>query len=299
MARGRCAGGNTVSAIAERAVARGDDGSAIAERLVRRSNARSAIRSPAVARLRRRGGRVEGMRRELTSALLLSCVIACAVASVSVAQAPEPPSCPRPGFTLQLMTPAAGYLPRDGALVAGLFLGGPVVSGDPPAGVALTRGRRSVAVRSETIAPGLFRLVPETTRLSGRYDLTGVATTPQLYFRRAPLAAPPTVPALERIERYLVAGADGRHLELRAQFAFPIPEGVVAVLSYFGDGDTPDAFVRSAPTQSSLVLYSSGGDCDTHPPGTHPPPESGGTVRVAFVDQHGQVSRISEPQPIQ
>lgn len=240
------------------------------------------------------------MRRRV-SVLLVSLVIACAIASVSVAQEradDSTPSCPQPGFALQLMTPAAGYLPRDGALVAGLFPGGSRTSAAPPSGIALTRGRRSVAVRAETIAPGLFRLVPETTRLSGRYDLSGVASAPQLYFRRAPLPAPPAVPGLERVERYLVAGAEGRRLEVRAHFAFPIPADVVAIVSFWGDDDTPDAFVRSAPMQSSLVLFASSGSCPTHPPGTTPPPESEGTVRVGFVDRHGQLSGLSEPQPI-
>ncbi len=251
--------------------------------------------------------------RRTRSVILAAGVIGCAIASVSMAQdapdehaeerpetpPPQPePACPRTGFTAQLMTPAAGYLPRDSAMVAGLFPGGSDTSGALPSGLELTRGRRSVSVRSEPIAPGLFRLVPETSRIWGRYHLSGVATSPQLYFRRAPLPATPATPVLERVERYRVASAAGPHLEVRAHFSFPIPESVVAVLSYWGDHATPDAFVRGAPTQSSLVLYAGSGRCDDHPPGTNAPPETGGTVRVAFVDRHGQVSPVSAPQPI-
>ncbi len=225
---------------------------------------------------------------------LLASAIACAIASAAVAQ-DEP--CPREGFTAQLMTPAAGYLPRDGALVVGLFPGGSSPSA-APSGLTLTRGRRSVALRTETIAPGLFRLVPETTRLGGSYVLSGVAGGPQLLFRRLPLPAAPTTPALARAERYLVASGDERRLEVRATFDFPLPEDVVAVVSWFGDDDEPDAFARSAPTQRSLVLFTSGG-CEPHPEGTNAPPETGGSVRVAFVDKHGQVSPRSEAASIQ
>ncbi len=205
--------------------------------------------------------------------------------------------CPPRGFTAQLVTPAAGTLPPAGALVVGLFPGGSGPSALPP-GLALSRRRASVALRSETIAPGLYRLIPETERLAGSYALSGVAGSPQLVFRRAPLAAPPAVPALERAERYLVASGSERRLEVRATFGFPIPEDVVAVVSYWGDDDAPDAFTRAAPTQRSLVLFTSG-ECDPYPDGTRAPPQAGGRVRVAFVDRHGQVSQLSEARPIE
>ncbi|MCZ7678104.1 MAG: hypothetical protein M5U28_04750 [Sandaracinaceae bacterium] len=131
-----------------------------------------------------------------------------------------------------------------------------------------------MALRSETIAPGLYRLIPETERLAGSYALSGVAGSPQLVFRRAPLAAPPAVPALERAERHLVASGSERRLEVRATFGFPIPEDVVAVVSYWGDDDAPDAFTRAAPTQRSLVLFTSG-ECDPYPDGTRAPPQAG------------------------
>lgn len=235
------------------------------------------------------------LRRHLLTCSALTAIVA--IASAALAQDDTAPCAPE-GFTAQLMTPAAGYLPRDGALVVGVFAGGSGPS-ELPAGIALTRGRRSVAVRSERIAPGLFRLIPESQRLAGSYVLSGVAATPQLVFRRAPPAAPPTAPALERAERYLVASGSDRRLEVRAHFAFPIPENVVAVVSYWGDDEEPDSFTRAAPTQSSLVLSTTTDGCETHPEGTHPPPQTGGRVRVAFVDLHGQVSPISEARPIE
>lgn len=235
------------------------------------------------------------MRRSLTSALVLTAV---ALATASVAVGQDPPSCPEQGFVPQLMTPPAEYLPDAGGLVVGLVPGGRDASGTLPA-LSLTRRRQTVALRSEPIAPGLFRLRADAQRLRGSYALSGLPGAPQLTFRRGALPPPPVAPGLERAERYLVATGDERRLEVRAHFAFPLPPDVVAVLSAWGDDDTPDAWVRSSPTQRSLVLFTTRGDCGAAPAGARNPPQTGGTVRVAFVDRHGQVSPLSEPRPIE
>lgn len=236
-------------------------------------------------------------RRSITTILLLG---AMASASVALGQSTDatPEACSETGFTPQLMTPSAGHLPRDGAFVVGLFPGDSGPSDALPP-LTLTRGRRSIALKSEPIAPGLFRVGHEERRIGGGYTLNGVSGSPQLLFRRSTIPAPPAAPRLERIERYFVANAAGRRLEVRGHFAFPLPDDVVAVVTYWGDDAEPDAFVRSSPTQRSLVLFSSTGRCDAHPEGTTPPPEAGGAVRVAFVDRHGQLSPPSEPRPLQ
>jgi hypothetical protein len=96
----------------------------------------------------------------------------------------------------------------------------------------------------------------------------------------------------------MVMSTVGRRFEVRGYFAFPMPESVVAVLSYWGDDDTPDAFVRAEPTARQLVLYSSVGDCPSSIEGTTPPSEHA-RVRIAYVDQYGQVSRPSAPRDIE
>lgn len=230
------------------------------------------------------------MRRTTTIALLFA---ALAVASASMAQESE---CSSAGFVPQLLTPAAGHLPRDGALVVGLVPGGSDTSGQLPA-VSLTRRRLSIPLHSETIAPGLFRLVPESPRrLSGRFEISGL-NAPPLYFRRSALPPPPAKPVLERAERYLVAGEEPR-LEVRGHFAFPLPTDVVAIISAWDEDGTPAFWVRSSPTQRSIVLFASR-PCGAALEGASAPPESGGQVRVAFVDRHGQVSPMSEPRTIE
>jgi hypothetical protein len=151
----------------------------------------------------------------------------------------------------------------------------------------------------EPIAPGLFRLRADAQRLRGSYDLSGLPGAPPLTFRRAALPPPPVAPGLERAERYLVASGAERRLEVRAHFSFPLPPDVVAVVSAWGEDDTPDAWVRSSPTQRSLVLFTTRGECDPVPQGASTPPQTGGTVRVAFVDRHGQLSPLSEARPIE
>src|SRR5690606_31648759 len=230
------------------------------------------------------------MRRRIPFALVLT---AAALATASLALGQEPAECPPEGLVPQLMTPPAEYLPADGALVVGLFPGGSDTRGELPP-LALTRRRQTIALRSEAIAPGLFRLVPES-RLRGRYDLTGLSA-PQLYFRRAALPPPPTTPVLERVERYLVASGGEPRMEVRAHFAFPLPPNVVAVVSAWGEDEEPDAWARSTPTQRSLVLAARG-QCDAALGAS--PPQTGGSVRVAFVDRHGQVSPLSEAKPIE
>lgn len=237
------------------------------------------------------------MRRTSTIAPVL---IAIAVATTSIALGQEPSdSCAPRGLVPQLMTPAADYVPQGAALVVGLFPGGSDTSGALPP-IALTRRRRTVALRSEPIAPGLFRLVPETERLRGRYEVSGLSAARQLHFRRGTLPPAPAAPRLERVERYLVASGGERRLEVRAHFAFPLPTDIVAVVSAWGDDDDePDAFVRSSPTQRSLVLFTTRGECEPALEGASAPPQTGGTVRVALVDRHGQVSPLSEAHSIE
>jgi len=214
------------------------------------------------------------------------------VASVAVAQ--DEPSCSPAAFRAQLMTPVGGRIPRDAALVVGLFEGGDATELPAP---ALTRRRRELALVREVIAPGLFRLRPDTARLSGRWDLQGVEGSPHLIFGPPGAGAPPPAPRLERVERYLVAGAEGSRAEVRAHFAFPIPEGIVAVVSYWGEDDAPDLFVRAIPAIREAVLFASSGRCPALPEGASAPPEEG-AVRVAFVDRYGHLSARSEPRAL-
>jgi hypothetical protein len=242
------------------------------------------------------------MRRLWTSLLAATAALGVATGSLALAQdeaqdEPDPASasdrdCPTPQFRAQMMTPVAGRVPRDASLLVGLVPGGSLR--ELPATVQLRRRRRTVALRREAIAPGLYRLTPDVRRIWGRYDVEGVEGEPRVRFSRPGLPAPPSTPRLSRVERYRAVSGGESRLQLEAHFEFPIPQGVVAVVSYWGDDDAPDLWSRAVATQNRAVLYSAAGECTPLPPGASAPP-SEGTVRVAFVDRFGQVSQASAP----
>ncbi len=209
----------------------------------------------------------------------------------------EPPpaepvaECPRATFRPQLLTPPAERIPRDASLVVGFFEGGTAT--ELPA-VSLERGRRSTALIREVIAPGLYRLRPDARRIWGRWNFRGLPGAPPILFGRPGIGAPPMRPRLDRVERYLVASGEHTRMEVRAHFHFPIPSGVVAAVTFWGDDAVPDGFARVTPTTQETVLYQQTGACPLLAVGGSAPPEHG-TVRVAFVGRYGQLGAISEP----
>jgi len=210
------------------------------------------------------------------------------IASSALAQ--DAPACPEGTFGLRLLTPPSGRIPRDAAFVVGLS-GEGTFRELPP--IQLNRGRRDVAMIRETIAPGLFRLRPDTRRIWGRWQI-GVPGAPPILFGRPGTGSPPTRPRLERVERYRVASGGASRTEVRAHFGFPLPDGVVAVVAFWGDDDQPDGWAQAVPTARDIVVSRVEGDCPQLAPGATAPPESG-SVRVAFVGRYGQLGPISEP----
>ena len=81
----------------------------------------------------------------------------------------------------RMLTPITAALPRDGGgVVVGLVNGS--TGGAMPAGVQLTRGRRSQELVAQELAPGLVRFAP-TARL-----LPGAWSAPKLKPRKTGLA---------------------------------------------------------------------------------------------------------------
>ena len=192
------------------------------------------------------------------------------------------------------MTPLSGRLPRDAGVVVGLFPGG-TLRALPP--LSLTRRRSTVPVRVETIAPGLHRVLADTRRIGGRYTLSGVAGDPELLYARARIPPPPARPAIDRVERYIATSGTESRTEVKVHYSFPIPAGVVAVVAAFGDSDSPTIFARGVPQQNNTVIWSGAEGCTELPAGSQAPPQEG-TIRVAFVDLHGQMSPLSVPHAL-
>ena len=198
----------------------------------------------------------------------------------------------------QLMTPLAGRIPRDGALLVGLRPGPGRGRGGFPAAFALERRRRSVALARVPIAPGLVRLVPEG-RARGRYRVPTLPGAPEVIFGRPGLPAPPIAPRVQEVHRFLVAavGRGAPRTEVRATLTHPVPAGVVAVVTWWAGDTEPAVFVPAQPMAREALLFASPRRCTSAPEGTRPPPEQT-TARVAFVDVYGQLSPRSDPRPV-
>lgn len=203
-------------------------------------------------------------------------------------------TCPHGGLVPALLTPITSPMPRErGALVAGYRVEASATTGLSFEGVRLVRGRRiSIAMQSIEIAPGLVRLVPSATVRPGTYGLEGLGPTTDLVVGRTPMPGAPVRPVLSAVRRVAVAGASAG-VELRATLGFAVPTGIVAILSAWGEASTPSVWSRAVVGQTEVVLHSTAETCT--PDGAAPPPEEGPlSVRVAYVDQFGQISPWSE-----
>jgi hypothetical protein len=205
------------------------------------------------------------------------------------------------GMTPSLLTPITSAMPMSsGGLVAG-FRNDPSGTGSLSFdGVLLRRGRRiSVPMQSVPIAPGLVRLVPSTRVRAGLYSLEGLGAATDLTVGRSPMPGAPVRPSVSSARR--VASAVGRttSVELRATLGFPVPTGIVAVISYWNDMTEPSAWSRAVVGQTEALLFANPGRCATLPPDFLPPASEGPlTARIAYVDQFGQVSPPSDSFPV-
>jgi hypothetical protein len=209
--------------------------------------------------------------------------------------APLRATCPSGGLVPALLTPITAAMPRErGALVAGYRAEPSATTALSFEGVRMVRGRRiSIAMQAVEIAPGLVRLVPSATVRPGTYGLEGLGPTTDLVVGRTPMPGAPVRPVLSAVRRVAVAGASGG-VELRATLGFPVPTGIVAILSAWGEASTPSVWSRAVIGQSEVVLHTTAELCT--PDGASPPPEEGSfSVRIAYVDQFGQLSPWSDP----
>lgn len=201
-----------------------------------------------------------------------------------------------------LLTPITAAMPTSsGALVAGFRSEGGTgtLSFD---GVRISRRRTTVSMQAIEIAPGLVRLVPVTTVRPGTYSLEGLGAPTDLTVGRGPMPGAPVRPALSGVRRVASASVSSRGIsvELRATLGFAVPTGIVAILAYWGEATTPSAWARGVIGQTEVVLFSNPDRCAALPPGFTPPPAEGPlSVRIAYVDQFGQISPISDPAPVE
>lgn len=209
-----------------------------------------------------------------------------------------------PSFRPVLLTPVTSSIPRSsGALVAGVRADGHASSPAPVTfeGVHVTRGRRiDVPLQAIPIGPSLVRLVPASALRPGTYTLAGLGDPVSISVGRGPMPGVPTRPAVAEVRRVASVSDGATAIELRARLGFAVPTGIVAVLSYWGDASEPSVWAPAVLGQTEVLLYTaptarSGGS----PPGFVAPPEGALTVRIAYVDQFGQRSPLSEPSQVE
>lgn len=210
--------------------------------------------------------------------------------------------CARVGLSPRALTPVTTSLPRDGG---GIVVGMVSASGAEapmPAGVQLVRGRRSQDLVARELAPGLVRFAAVSRLLPGTFSAPALGPTATITIGRTPLPGVPTRPVVSEMRRVAATGMSARRqprTEVRATLDFPVPAGIVAIVTAWGEEGAPAAWQPAIQGQREIVVWSEPGRCQSEPEGTVGPPEGEGIVgRIALVDAFGQVSPFSAPAPV-
>ncbi|MDQ3031167.1 MAG: hypothetical protein M3Y87_02025, partial [Myxococcota bacterium] len=109
--------------------------------------------------------------------------------------------CAVQGLVPRMLTPSTSSLPRDGG---GIVVGLRSASGatqEMPAGVQLSRGRRSQDLIAQTLAPGLVRFSAVSRLRPGRWNATALGPTTTMTVSRQPLPGVPTRPVVTEMRR--------------------------------------------------------------------------------------------------
>jgi hypothetical protein len=238
------------------------------------------------------------MRGRVLVALVVGCVCLSTGASPRRASA----ECAVQALVAEMLTPSSATLPRDGGAVVVGLRSRPAPAPRPlPSSIPMTRGRRAQELVGTEIAPGLVRYAAQTRLTTGSFTTAVLAAPATLTIgARTPLPGQPTRPALRDLRRVAVTSARGQHAEIRGGLEFPVPEGIVALLIYWGEtGTAPASWVPATQGQTEVLIWAERSGCDAGPPpGSTPPPASGGVGRIAYVDAFGQISPPSNAVPV-
>lgn len=153
-----------------------------------------------------------------------------------------------------------------------------------------------------TLAPGLVRFESVSRLLPGRWTTSLVGHDAAWTVGRDPMPGVPTRPGVSELRRVAATGISARRAprtELRAQLEFPVPEGVVAIVTHWDEQETAAAWMPAIVGQREVVIWQEAARCEAVAAGTLPPPEGERvTGSIAYVDRFGQVSPLSAPIPI-
>lgn len=232
------------------------------------------------------------------SAVVAVCLGVLAIASVPRATA----DCAPRALVPRMLTPTTVSLPRDGAgIVVGLRSGDRPGAPLPPS-IELSRGRRTQSLVPTVIAPGLVRFAATTRLLPGPFTTSALGAPITLTIGRGTLPGVPTRPVLRDLRRVSSTAMSSRstpRAEVRGTLEFPVPAGIVAVVTYWGESGGAATWMPAIQGQTEIVAWAELGRCEQAIEGTAGPGEGPTAGRIAYVDQFGQVSPISAPVPLE
>ncbi len=236
---------------------------------------------------------------------LASLVTVLALALVWVAPRAEA-DCAVPGWAAHSLTTLSAPFPRTGASIVVAMEPVTASGGQPntdlPA-LSVTRGRRtSWPLAGNAIAPGLYRVPFDAHVTRGIWMLHGLGPDATLTIGLSALPGVPVRPAVRDVRRVAATGigrAGAQRIEVRANLEFPVPDGVIASIVTWNTDATAAAWAHAAVGQREIVLYTEPGRCGGAPPGWTAPPDGTLIARVAWVDQFGQVSPVSDAITVQ
>lgn len=238
------------------------------------------------------------MRIPVQVTCFLVCALSIAASAVSSARA----ECAATALVARMLTPTTTVLPRDGgAIVLGLR-SAPGAAVPMPQSITLSRGRRTQSLLGTPIAPGLVRFAAVSRLVPGPFSAAGLGAPITLTIGRASLPGPPVRPSVREMRRVqsTVMSARGAlpHGEVRATLEFPVPAGIVAIVTYWGESGGAAAWVPAIQGQTEVMVWGEPARCETAIDGFVAPPE-GAVGRIAYVDAFGQLSPVSSSVPLQ
>lgn len=239
-------------------------------------------------------------RLSCVAAVCLGVLVIASVHAASVQRATA--DCAPRALVPRMLTPTTASLPRDGgAIVVGLRSGdGPAAP--VPQSIELVRGRRTQSLTPTVIAPGLVRFAAVSRLLPGPFTTTVLGAPITLTVGRGTLPGVPTRPVLRDLRRVSSTAMSSRSLpraEVRGTLEFPVPAGIVAIVTYWGETGGASTWMPAIQGQTEIVAWAEPGRCEQAIEGTTGPAEGPGAGRIAYVDQFGQVSPVSAAVPLE
>jgi hypothetical protein len=198
------------------------------------------------------------------------------------------------GVSLLGLNALTTELPAGGAPVVALFTHGGRNRTTAAPEIVLADGTH-VAVRSEPLAPGLFRLVPATPLPPGSHRIENLQWPAAITVTAAAIPAGLAAPAIRSVALGALPGREGEPARTRVIVALsaPSPGGAIAIVLRSASGRAA-TWDQVASPSLELDAHDAPGRCAATVPGRLPP-IAGEVVQLAWIDRVGRLSPWSAP----